>query len=366
MLPNLSMFMKKFYKILSVCLTLLVLSVSAAYAQKTVTGTVLDEFGMGLPGVSILVKGTTTGTATNIDGKYSLNVPNDQATLVFSFIGYTTAEQVVGARSVVDFTMAPDERTLTELVVTGYSIDSRRETTGAIATVSPKDLTVIPTGNIEQTLQGRVSGVTVITNGQPGTSSIIRVRGFGAFGGNEPLYIVDGVPTGSTDFLNPDDIESTTVLKDAAAASIYGVRGSNGVVIINTKRGKEGKAVLSLDFYRGIQNTWNLPTMLNAKEYSIINSEARLAAGSPVLPKLADPNAIEEQYGEGTDWLKQIFRRAAMTNASVSVTGGTDKAKYAVSASYFQQDGIVRGTSFDRYNLRFNGDMQVSKKLKIA
>ena len=148
------MFMKNVYKILSVCLTLLVLTVSAAYAQKTVTGTVLDEFGMGLPGVSILVKGTTNGTATNIDGKYSLNVPNDQATLVFSFIGYTTVEQVVGARSVVDLTMAPDERTLTELVVTGYSIDSRRETTGAIATVSPKDLTVIPTGNIEQTLQG--------------------------------------------------------------------------------------------------------------------------------------------------------------------------------------------------------------------
>ena len=235
------MFMKNVYKILSVCLTLLVLTVSAAYAQKTVTGTVLDEFGMGLPGVSILVKGTTNGTATNIDGKYSLNVPNDQATLVFSFIGYTTVEQVVGARSVVDLTMAPDERTLTELVVTGYSIDSRRETTGAIATVSPKDLTVIPTGNIEQTLQGRVSGVTVITNGQPGTSSIIRVRGFGAFGGNEPLYIVDGLPTASTDFLNPDDIESTTVLKDAAAASIYGARAANGVIVYTTKRGARDK-----------------------------------------------------------------------------------------------------------------------------
>jgi TonB-dependent SusC/RagA subfamily outer membrane receptor len=196
---------------------------------------------MGLPGVSILVKGTTTGTATNIDGKYSLNVPNDQATLVFSFIGYTSAEQLVGGRSVVDVSLKPDERTLTELVVTGYSIDSRRETTGAISTVSPKDLTVIPTGNIEQTLQGRVSGVTVITNGQPGTSSIIRVRGFGAFGGNEPLYIVDGVPTGSTDFLNPDDIESTTVLKDAAAASIYGARAANGVILITTKSGKKGK-----------------------------------------------------------------------------------------------------------------------------
>ncbi|OYX10208.1 MAG: hypothetical protein B7Z16_18420, partial [Algoriphagus sp. 32-45-6] len=182
------MFMKNVYKILSVCLTLLVLSAGAAFAQKTVSGTVLDEFGLGLPGVSVLVKGTTTGTATDIDGKFSLNVPNDQATLVFSFIGYATLEQVVGSRSIIDVTMAPDERTLTELVVTGYSIDSRRETTGAIATVDPKDLTVIPTGNVEQTLQGRVSGVTVITNGQPGTTSIVRVRGFGSFGGNEPLY----------------------------------------------------------------------------------------------------------------------------------------------------------------------------------
>ena len=202
------MFMKNVYKSLSALLMLLVLASSAAMAQRVVTGTVLDEFDVGLPGVSVLVKGTTTGTATDIDGKFSLNVPNDQAVLVFSFIGYATIEQVVGNRSVIDVKMAPDEQTLTELVVTGYTIDSRRETTGAIATVDPKDLTVIPTGNVEQTLQGRVSGVTVITNGQPGTSSIIRVRGFGAFGGNEPLYVVDGVPVGSTDFLNPDDIES--------------------------------------------------------------------------------------------------------------------------------------------------------------
>ena len=168
LLPNLSMFMKNVYKSLSALILLLVFASSVAMAQRVVTGTVLDEYDVGLPGVSVLVKGTTTGTATDIDGKFSLNVPNDQAVLVFSFIGYAKIEQVVGNRSVVDVKMRPDEQTLTELVVTGYTIDSRRETTGAIATVDPKDLTVIPTGNIEQTLQGRVSGVTVITNGQPG------------------------------------------------------------------------------------------------------------------------------------------------------------------------------------------------------
>lgn len=240
--------MKNIYKNLSALFVLLVLTGAAAFAQKTVTGTVLDEYDIGLPGVSVLVKGTTTGTATDIDGKFSLNVPNDDAILVFSFIGYSKVEQAVGSRSIVDVKLAPDEQTLTEMVVTGYTIDSRRETTGAIATVDPKDLSVIPTGNIEQTLQGRVSGVTVVTNGQPGTSSIVRIRGFGAFGGNQPLYIVDGVPVDNTDFLNPDDIESTTVLKDAAAASIYGARAANGVIIYTTKRGKRGNKKLRVDY----------------------------------------------------------------------------------------------------------------------
>ena len=242
------MFMKNVYKNLSALLVLLVLTSAAAFAQKTVTGTVTDEFDIGLPGVSILVKGTTTGTATDIDGKYTLEIPNDQAVLVFSFIGYSKIEQTVGSRSVIDIKLEPDETSLTEMVVTGYTIDSRRETTGAIATVDSKDLAVIPTGNVEQALQGRVSGVTVITNGQPGTTSIIRVRGFGSFGGNEPLYVVDGVPVETTDFLNPDDIESTTVLKDAAAASIYGARAAGGVIIYTTKRGKRGSQKLRVDY----------------------------------------------------------------------------------------------------------------------
>lgn len=421
------MFMKKIYKILSVCLTLLVLSVSAAYAQKTVTGTVLDEFGLGLPGVSILVKGTTTGTATNIDGKYSLNVPNDQATLVFSFIGYAAAEQLVGARSVVDVTMKPDERTLTELVVTGYSIDSRRETTGAISTVSPKDLTVIPTGNIEQTLQGRVSGVTVITNGQPGTSSIIRVRGFGAFGGNEPLYIVDGVPTGSTDFLNPDDIESTTVLKDAAAASIYGARAANGVIVYTTKRGARDKK-LRVDYngMYGITDPGTGLDMLNPQGYADITwlAEKNTAAlqnrapayghpqfgtgATPVMPYYLssisrNPTTgafsvlsgqpgpftaaqIEQQRewyninpaagtirqltramtGEGTDWYAELTRFAPLNRHSLGFNGGSETSRFFIGLGVQEQAGIMIGNDFKRYSLRANSEFDVTKRIRIG
>nr|WP_287937436.1 TonB-dependent receptor [Algoriphagus sp.] len=421
------MYMKNVYKILSVCLTLLVLSVSAAYAQKTVTGTVLDEYGMGLPGVSVLVKGTTTGTATDIDGKFSLNVPNDQATLVFSFIGYSTIEQLVGSRSVIDVSMKPDERTLTELVVTGYSIDSRRETTGAIATVNPKDLTVIPTGNIEQTLQGRVSGVTVITNGQPGTSSIIRVRGFGAFGGNEPLYIVDGVPVGSTDFLNPDDIESTTVLKDAAAASIYGARAANGVIVYTTKRGARDKK-LRVDYngMYGVTTPGVGLDMTNPQEYAELTwlAERNTAAlqnrapayghpqfgtgASPVMPYYlslitrnpqtgafgvasgqpgpltqAQIDQQREWYnvdptkgtvrqltramtGEGTDWYEALTRNAPLHRHSIGFNGGSAASRFYIGLGMQEQAGIMIGNQFRRYSLRANSEFDVSKRIRIG
>ncbi len=421
------MFMKNVYKFLSVCLTLLVLSSSAAFAQKTVTGTVLDEYGVGLPGVSILVKGTTTGTATDIDGKYSLNVPNDQATLVFSFIGYTALEQVVGSRSVINVNMAPDERTLTELVVTGYSIDSRRETTGAISTVSPKDLTVIPTGNIEQTLQGRVSGVTVITNGQPGTSSIIRVRGFGAFGGNEPLYIVDGLPTGSTDFLNPDDIESTTVLKDAAAASIYGARAANGVIVYTTKRGARNKK-LRVD-YNGMFGVTDPGTgldMMNPQDYADYTwlaerntaqlqgrapayGHPQLGTGAtPVMPyylSLITRNPttgafgvasgqpgplsaaqIEQQRewynidptkgtvrqltraatGEGTDWYAALTRPAVLQRHSLGFNGGSETSRFYIGLGVQEQEGIMIGNSFKRYSLRANSEFDLTNRIRIG
>ncbi|WP_073573426.1 SusC/RagA family TonB-linked outer membrane protein [Algoriphagus zhangzhouensis] len=412
------MFMKNVYKSLSALLLLLVFASSAAMAQRVVTGTVLDEYDVGLPGVSVLVKGTTTGTATDIDGKFSLNVPNDQAVLVFSFIGYATIEQAVGNRSVVDVKLSPDEQTLTELVVTGYTIDSRRETTGAIATVDPKDLTVIPTGNVEQTLQGRVSGVTVITNGQPGTTSIVRVRGFGAFGGNEPLYIVDGVPVGTTDFLNPDDIESTTVLKDAAAASIYGARAANGVIIYTTKRGRKGNQKLRVDYNGmfGVTNPGQGLDMMNPQDFATYTwlaetnqamidgrdpsyEHPQFGTGStPVMPyyinvggaagvagpfsaaqleeerlkynidptKGAIYQVVRAATGEGTDWYKELTRNAPLNRHSIGLNGGSETSRFFVGLGFQDQAGIMMVNNFRRISFRANSEFDVTKKLRIG
>ena len=412
------MFMKNVYKSLSALILLLVFASSVAMAQRVVTGTVLDEYDVGLPGVSVLVKGTTTGTATDIDGKFSLNVPNDQAVLVFSFIGYAKIEQVVGNRSVVDVKMRPDEQTLTELVVTGYTIDSRRETTGAIATVDPKDLTVIPTGNIEQTLQGRVSGVTVITNGQPGTSSIIRVRGFGAFGGNEPLYVVDGVPVQSTDFLNPDDIESTTVLKDAAAASIYGARAANGVIIYTTKRGRRGNQKLRVDYNGmfGLTTPGQGLDMMNPQDFATFTwlaetNQARIdgrspnyshpqfgTGATPVLPYYINvggaagvsgpfsPQRIEEERakynidptkgpvyqlvraatGEGTDWYQALTRNAPLNRHSIGLNGGSESSRFFLGMGSQDQAGIMIVNNFRRLTFRANSEFDVTKKFRIG
>jgi TonB-dependent starch-binding outer membrane protein SusC len=422
------MFMEKFYKSLSVFVLLLVLSSATALAQKTVTGTILDEFGEGLPGVTVLVKGTTTGTATDIDGKYSLNVPSNESVLVYSFIGYRTVEQVVGTRSVIDLSMAPDERQLTELVVTGYTIDNRRETTGAIATANPKDLVVIPTGNVEQVLQGRIAGVTVVTNGQPGTTSQIRVRGFGGLDGNAPLYIVDGVPTLNTDFLNPDDIESVTVLKDAAAASIYGARAAAGVIVYTTKQGtkKAQKLRFSYDGMYGVTDPGRGIDMTTPQQYADLTwlAEKNQAAldgrapayghpqlgtgATPVLPYYLsvisqNPNTgalsnasgqpgplnaqqLEQQRawynidprkgavlqltraatGEGTDWYDAITRSAPLQRHSMGFSGGSEKSRFFFGLGYQDQQGIMINNSFKRISLRANSEHDLGSRVRIG
>jgi TonB-linked SusC/RagA family outer membrane protein len=412
------MFMEKLYKSLSVFMLLLVLSSATALAQKTVTGTILDEFGDGLPGVTVLVKGTTTGTATDIDGKFSLNVPSNESVLVFSFIGYKAVEQLVGNRSVIDLSMAPDERQLSELVITGYTIDSRRETTGAISTVNPRDLTIIPTGNVEQVLQGRIAGVTVVTNGQPGTTSQVRVRGFGAFGGNQPLYVVDGVPVENTDFLNPDDIESTTVLKDAAAASIYGARAANGVIIYTTKGGSKKAQKLRFDYngMYGFTDPGAGLSMANPQDFANLTwlaetNQARIdgrapnyghpqfgSGSSPVLPYyinvggaagVAGPFSqaqIDEQRalyntdprkgrvhqlvraatGEGTDWYEAVTRRAPITRHSLGFYGGNGTSRFFLGLGIQDQAGILTGNDFRRISLRANSEHDLGSKVRIG
>lgn len=343
--------------------------------QVLVKGVVLDEEGNPIPGAAVLVLGTTRGTTTNLEGEFSIEAEGTDV-LQVRYVGYESQDIPVAGRTTISVSLKPKLSEAREVVVVGYGTKTKREVSSAIGSVSAKEITATPVADAAQALQGRVAGLTVIQNsGAPGGSggTSIRIRGISSVtGSNNPLIVLDGFPLPDQtadnvlNSISPNEIESIDVLKDAAAASIYGVRGSNGVVIINTKRGKEGKANVSLDYYRGIQNAWNLPSMLNAEEYAILNSEARLASGLQPIPKLADPAAVKAQYGEGTDWLNEIFRGAAMTNVSLNISGGTEKARYAIAGSYFNQDGIVKGTSFDRYNLRFNGDVQVSKRLKLG
>jgi TonB-dependent starch-binding outer membrane protein SusC len=409
--------MLKRYNWLGMAILFLALVNTSVLAQRSVSGTVTDEFGDGLPGVTILVKGTSTGTATDLDGAFSLDVPGNESVLVFSFVGYRTMEQVVGNRSEILVAMNPDEQTLTELVVTGYTIDDRRETTGAISIVDPKDLTIIPTGNIEQTLQGRIAGVNVVTNGQPGTTSQVRIRGFGAFGGNEPLYIVDGLPVGSTDFLNPDDIESTTVLKDAAAASIYGARAANGVIIYTTKRGKKGAEKLRVDYngMYGFTDAGPSFDMMNPQDFMeytwLAETNTAWLEGrepdydhpqfgngpEPVMPYYINvggaagvrnpltPEQLEEQRNlynidprrgavhqlvrantEGTDWYRAITRRAPIHRHSLGFYGGGEGNRFYIGLGIQEQAGIMTGNDFKRYSLRANTEFDITPRLRVG
>ncbi|QNH63590.1 SusC/RagA family TonB-linked outer membrane protein [Hymenobacter sediminicola] len=343
----------------------------AALADVPVSGRITQRNGEPLPGVTVIVQGTTLGTSTNSDGVFSLTVP-DGSTLVISSIGFQRQElRINGASSSLTVVMVEDLRALSEVVVVGYGTQERTSVTGAVSSVSAREIASQPVADAAQALQGRAAGVTVTSNGgAPGgaAGTSIRVRGITSAGNNNPLYVVDGfpLPEGGENQLNaisPNDIETIDILKDASATAIYGVRAANGVVIITTKRGKAGVSSINLDMYRGVQQVWRKLNLLNAEEYAVINNENRLAAGQPiVVDRLRNPQAL----GEGTDWQDAVFRRAAIQNYSLSATGGSEKARYAVSGSYFQQDGTIVGSNFERFTLRANGDVQVNKILKLG
>ena len=340
-------------------------------ADVPVSGRITGADGAGLPGVTVLVRGTTVGTTTNSDGGFSLNAP-EGSTLVFSFVGYTTQTVTItaGAPAYV-IALREDTKQLSEVVVVGYGTQQRGSVTGAISSVNSAEIVRQPVADVTQAIQGKVSGVTITSNGgAPGgaAGTSVRVRGITSAGNNNPLYVVDGfpLPDGGDNQLNaisPNDIETIDILKDASATAIYGVRAANGVVIITTKRGKAGKATVNLDAYRGVQSVARRLNLLNAREYATINNESLIAAGKPIaLDKLRDPATL----GQGTDWQDLLFRKAQMQNYSLSATGGSDKARYALSGTYFQQDGIIVGTNFERFTLRANGDVQVGKMLKVG
>ncbi|QHT72065.1 TonB-dependent receptor [Rhodocytophaga rosea] len=393
------------------------------FAQgRTVKGTVTAaDDNSALPGVNVVVKGTSTGTITDPNGGFTLSVPGDNATLVFSFIGYTTEEVAVGSRTTIDIKLAPDIQSLQEVVVTGYSTENRRDVTGAVATVKSRELVAVPSGNVEQQLQGRVPGVTVITNGQPGTTSVVRLRGFGAFGGNEPLYVVDGVPVTNTDFLNPDDIETTTVLKDAASASIYGARAANGVIVYTTRKGSESKMRVSYDGVFGVTMPGKVENILNPQEQADWIWQAKrntatqlgLTPGSQAYNDLfktdqfgSDPNGpvlpdylmVGTQFGlpasavnleaerakynndprlgavylvmpankAGTNWWDAITRPALLNRHTLGFSGGNDRSKYYVSLGMQNQQGVLIHQKFERYALRVNSEHKIVKGVRFG
>jgi TonB-dependent starch-binding outer membrane protein SusC len=395
------MYMKKLYKGLSIYIMLLVLTSSYALAQRAVTGRITDELNQGLPGVTVMVKGTTTGTATDLDGRYSISVPSNESVLVYSFIGYKTVEQTVGNRNNVSFQMAPDERVLSELVVTGYGAQSKRDITGAVTTVDAKDLLAIPATTFAQQLQGRAAGVNIVNSAVPGGEATVRIRGFGTIGNNNPLYIIDGVPTERQSNLNPDDIETIQVLKDASAASIYGSRAANGVVIITTKRGKVGKPAINFSTYQGTQSSATSPQVLNSKELGTYlyladkyagktpshgqykfgaNGEVTIPyyvfpsgasqndpAANPNLYALRPGNIYAITRSADTNWWDEVTQTASIKNYQLSATGGTESGRYALAAGYFNQEGIVKYIGYERFSLRANTEFKtLNNKLTIG
>ncbi|MDI1323315.1 MAG: TonB-dependent receptor [Algoriphagus sp.] len=367
----------KFYTYLTVVLFLM-LNASFAFAQDAqVSGTVSDETGAPLPGVTVLLKGTTKGTTTDLDGKYSITAPSD-GVLVFSFIGYDPFEVTVGNQSQIDVSLSPDLSDLDEIVVVGYGTVKKSQMTGAISSVGNKEIQELPITDARQALQGRAAGVDVTQSGsKPGSSPQVRIRGRRSFNAsNEPLYVVDGIPTvGGMEDINPSDITSMEVLKDASATAIYGSRGSNGVVLITTKRGNVGKTVVSLDSYYGINQELGQIEVFNGPEFAEFKRESRRATGNypegaatPVADaKIFEPVELESiGLGRSTDYVAGLTRQGNIQSHQIGVSGGSEKTTFYISGNYFKDVGIIYNQDFTRYTFRVNLDHQINKKIKIG
>lgn len=330
----------------------------------TVSGKVTAEDNAeGLPGVSIVVKGTTSGAVSDYEGKYEINAPSPDAVLVFSFVGYTTREIAINNRSVIDISMALDIRALEEIVVIGYGSQKKSLVTGAISSVASEDLETVSNSRIDQALQGRTSGVSITpTSGSPGSGTKIRIRGVSSNGNADPLFIIDGVRTNAEgmDFLSPNDVQSIEVLKDAASAAIYGAEGANGVIIVTTKSGNRNISEFMFSSQVGSQSVRaDMMETMNPVQYQQYLSEAGLTN---------IPTAAEAQAATGTSWMKEVFSNAPLRNHSLSFRGGTNSSSFFLSGSYFLQDGIVGGSQsqFERYTFRINSSHDLKSWLTVG
>jgi len=334
--------------------------ISAAFAQNlAIKGKVTDAAtGETLIGVSVAVKGTTNGTQTDVNGAYSVAAPST-ATLVFSYIGYATQEVSVNGSNQIDVKLQAQNNQLQQVVVVGYGTQKKADVTGSIATVKGSDLASQPNSNPVSSLQGKVAGVQVVNSGTPGSSPQIVLRGIGTiFGNTSPLFVVDGVWYHDISFVNSNDIETMSVLKDASSEAIYGLEAANGVIIITTKKGK-GAPKIRYDGYVGFSTPTNVPVMANATEYANMVNFVNAASGASLFPN-------PDSFGTGTEWINLILHNAFTQNHNLGVSGSTEKTSYNFSAGYFQQDGNISYNSYKRITVHLFQDAQVSKFLKIG
>ncbi len=330
-----------------------------------INGTVSDAKGQKLSDVSVTIKGTSTGTVTDLTGKYSISAKIDD-TLAFTYVSYVTQEVRVINQTIINVKLSESSTALNDVVVVGYGTQKKMDLTGSIASISEAEIKKVPIASIGQALQGRAAGVQVIqTSQKPGGGVSVRIRGGNSLqGGNEPLYVIDGFPiyNESGPSINPNDIASIEILKDASATSIYGSRGANGVVLITTKKGRAGKTSINFETYYGIQRVRKFLPLLNAKEYAILFNEAYINDGKPAVYR----QSFIDSLGEGTDWQKEIFRSAPMQNYQLSFAGGSDKTQYSISANYFSQAGVIINSDFKRASFRINLDTKVTDRFKLG
>ncbi|HAF29988.1 MAG TPA: hypothetical protein DCG75_13185 [Bacteroidales bacterium] len=367
-------------KKLTIFLAFLLFVAFQAAAQMQISGTVTGaEDGLSIPGVSVVVKNNPTiGTTTDIDGKYSITVPGDATTLTFSFVGMMKQDVEINGRSIIDIQLENEVLKMDEVVVVAYGVQKKASFTGSASVMKNDKLEKKPVTSFEKALQGNIAGIQVnAASGQPGANTEIRIRGTGSINaGNEPLYIIDGIPVISGDLaerqsstnalssFDPDDFESITILKDAAATSLYGSRASNGVILITTKTGKAGDTKINFSYQTGFSTRTNeLFDVLNAEQYKEYRYEALTNAGTD--PAVAQ--ATVDAYGDvDTDWINEVFRNGKTNDYQLSARGGNEKTQFFVSAGYFDQEGIVIGSDMSRYSTRLNIDNTATDKLKFG
>lgn len=345
-----------------VCLIEMLLPMCMFAQQITVQGIVKDQTGETVIGASVMEKGTTNGTITGIDGDFSLNMSSN-GTLVVSFVGYKTQEVQVKGQKQLQVVLSEDAEMLDEVVVIGYGTMKKSDLTGAVSSIGNKDIKDSPVSNLGQAIQGKISGVQIVDAGKPGDNVSIKIRGLGSINNCDPLVVIDGVPTDlGLSSLNMADVERLDVLKDASATAIYGSRGANGVVMITTKRGTEGKGKLAVSANYSFQNATNVPSLLNAAQYAELSNDMMVNSGRNPNPEWANPSEL----GAGTDWMDELLRTGVMQNYTVSYSGGNEKSHYYVSGGFLDQSGIVKSVNYRRFTFQSNSDAQVLKWLKFS